>query len=58
MDAHTRLWVRYHEANSILKHYERRCICGRSKIMMEARYLVAEERLWNAYLRQLKANDS
>lgn len=45
-------WIRYHEANAILKHYERHNVVGKSRIFAEADYFRAAASLWTLVLRR------
>ena len=44
------MWVRYHRANAVLQHYERRDVIGRSRIFAEAEFLRASQDLWRRAL--------
>ena len=44
------MWVRYHRANAVLQHYERRNVIGRSRIFAEAEFLRASQALWRRAL--------
>lgn len=44
------MWVRYHRANVVLQHYERRNVIGRSRIFAEAEFLRASQALWRRAL--------